>query len=188
MIHGQLDYRVPDAQGLAYYNTLKAKGVPARLVFFPDENHWILKPQNSRLWYREFEAWLKRFARPGGRRARLEQVEGDAEDHAHPGGDRGAHVDEPRGHETLAREPEVGSPDGDEERECRADLPLRRRQPQNAPRGERGNHRQAQRDGARAFRADCSCNPRPASMPPRKDRMTAANVTNAAIAGTRMCD
>ena len=49
VIHGPLDYRVPDAQGLAYYNTLKAKGVPARLVFFPDENHWILKPQNSRL-------------------------------------------------------------------------------------------------------------------------------------------
>ncbi len=62
VIHGLLDYRVPDAQGLAYYNTLKAKGVPARLVFFPDENHWILKPQNSRLWYREFFAWLERHA------------------------------------------------------------------------------------------------------------------------------
>ena len=71
VMHGLLDYRVPDAQGLAYYNTLKAKGVPARLVFFPDENHWILKPQNSRLWYREFFAWLARFAgsRPG-RKAR----------------------------------------------------------------------------------------------------------------------
>jgi len=34
-------------------------------VFFPDENHWILKPQNSRLWYREFESWLKRFVGPG---------------------------------------------------------------------------------------------------------------------------
>jgi dipeptidyl aminopeptidase/acylaminoacyl peptidase len=64
--HGMLDYRVPDAQGLAYYNTLKAKGVPTRLVFFPDENHWILKPQNSRLWYREFFAWLARFVEPGG--------------------------------------------------------------------------------------------------------------------------
>jgi dipeptidyl aminopeptidase/acylaminoacyl peptidase len=68
VIHGLLDYRVPDSQGLAYYNTLKAKQVPARLVFFPDENHWILKPQNSRLWYREFEAWLARFAKPGGRK------------------------------------------------------------------------------------------------------------------------
>lgn len=64
--HGLLDYRVPDSQGLAYYNALQAKGVPTRLVFFPDENHWILKPRNSRLWYREFEAWLARFVRPGG--------------------------------------------------------------------------------------------------------------------------
>lgn len=65
VVHGLLDYRVPDAQGLAYYNTLRAKGVPARLVFFPDENHWILKPQNSRLWYREVFAWLARFVKPG---------------------------------------------------------------------------------------------------------------------------
>lgn len=60
VIHGQLDYRVPDAQGLAYYNTLKARGVDARLVWFPDENHWILKPRNSRLWYGEFFDWLRR--------------------------------------------------------------------------------------------------------------------------------
>jgi len=61
VIHGALDYRVPDTQGLQYYNTLKAKKVPVRLLHFPDENHWILKPQNSRLWYREFFAWLRRF-------------------------------------------------------------------------------------------------------------------------------
>ena len=60
VIHGQMDYRVPDAQGLAYYNTLKARGVDARLVWFPDENHWILKPRNSKLWYGEFFAWLQR--------------------------------------------------------------------------------------------------------------------------------
>jgi dipeptidyl aminopeptidase/acylaminoacyl peptidase len=58
VIHGALDYRVPDAQGLAYYNTLKARGVDARLLWFPDENHWILKPRNSQLWYSEFFAWL----------------------------------------------------------------------------------------------------------------------------------
>lgn len=61
VIHGELDYRVPYYEGLEYYNTLRAKGIPARLVIYPDENHWILKPQNSRLWYREFFAWLKRF-------------------------------------------------------------------------------------------------------------------------------
>ncbi|MFY7901481.1 MAG: S9 family peptidase, partial [Rubrivivax sp.] len=60
VIHGALDYRVPDAQGLAYYNTLKARGVDARLLWFPDENHWVLKPRNSRLWYQEFFGWLER--------------------------------------------------------------------------------------------------------------------------------
>jgi dipeptidyl aminopeptidase/acylaminoacyl peptidase len=64
VMHGLLDYRVPDAQGLAYYNTLKAKGVPARLVFFPDENHWILKPQNSRLWYETVNAWVDKWTAP----------------------------------------------------------------------------------------------------------------------------
>jgi dipeptidyl aminopeptidase/acylaminoacyl peptidase len=58
VLHGALDYRVPDQQGLAYYNTLKARGVDARLVWFPDENHWVLKPRNSKLWYGEFFAWL----------------------------------------------------------------------------------------------------------------------------------
>jgi dipeptidyl aminopeptidase/acylaminoacyl peptidase len=61
VIHGELDYRVPYYEGLEYYNTLRAKGIPARLVVYPDENHWILKPQNSRLWYNEFFAWLRRF-------------------------------------------------------------------------------------------------------------------------------
>ena len=59
VIHGALDYRVPDGQGLAYYNTLKAREVDARLLWFPDENHWILKPRNSKLWYGEFFGWLK---------------------------------------------------------------------------------------------------------------------------------
>jgi dipeptidyl aminopeptidase/acylaminoacyl peptidase len=58
VIHGALDYRVPDAQGLAYYNTLKALGVKSRLLWFPDENHWILKPRNSKLWHEEFFGWL----------------------------------------------------------------------------------------------------------------------------------
>ncbi len=68
VIHGELDYRVPATQGLQYFNSLKAKDVPARLVYFPDENHWILKPRNSQLWYREFFAWLARFAPPAKQR------------------------------------------------------------------------------------------------------------------------
>ncbi len=69
VIHGALDYRVPDAQGLAYYNTLKALNVPARLMWFPDENHWILKPANAKLWYGEYFDWLRRFD-PAGTKAR----------------------------------------------------------------------------------------------------------------------
>ncbi len=69
VVHGALDYRVPDAQGFAYYNTLKARGVPARMLWFPDENHWILKPRNSRQWHQEFLAWLDRHDRsPAPRR------------------------------------------------------------------------------------------------------------------------
>jgi len=68
VIHGALDYRVPDAQGLAYYNTLKARKVDARLLWFPDENHWVLKPRNSRQWYGEFFGWLKRHD-PGPKKA-----------------------------------------------------------------------------------------------------------------------
>lgn len=61
VIHGEKDYRVPITQGLEYYNTLRQKGVPARLLYFPDENHWVLKPQNSRLWHREVFGWLDKY-------------------------------------------------------------------------------------------------------------------------------
>lgn len=65
--HGEKDFRVPIGQGLEYYNTLRIKGVPTRFVYFPDENHWILKAQNSRLWHREFFAWIEKYAPPGPR-------------------------------------------------------------------------------------------------------------------------
>jgi dipeptidyl aminopeptidase/acylaminoacyl peptidase len=61
VIHGERDFRVPVTQGLECYGMLKAKGVPARLVYFPDENHWVLKPRNSIFWYREVQGWLKRW-------------------------------------------------------------------------------------------------------------------------------
>jgi dipeptidyl aminopeptidase/acylaminoacyl peptidase len=61
VIHGEKDFRVPVTQGLEFYNTLKQKGVPARLIYFPDENHWVLKPQNALVWHREVFAWLDRF-------------------------------------------------------------------------------------------------------------------------------
>jgi dipeptidyl aminopeptidase/acylaminoacyl peptidase len=65
VIHGERDYRVPATQGLEYYNTLRQKGVPTRLVYFPDENHWVLKPQNSLLWHREVFAWLSKYIGTG---------------------------------------------------------------------------------------------------------------------------
>ncbi len=65
--HGAQDFRVPDCNGLAYYNTLKARGVDARLLWFPDENHWVLKPRNSRLWYAEFAGWLAAQSKPAAR-------------------------------------------------------------------------------------------------------------------------
>ncbi len=61
VIHGERDHRVPYTQGIEIYNIYKAMDLPARLVVFPDENHWILKPQNSRLWYGEFLGWLRRW-------------------------------------------------------------------------------------------------------------------------------
>ena len=60
VIHGAQDFRVPDCNGLAYYNTLKARGVDARLLWFPDENHWVLKMPNAKMWVQEFLAWLDR--------------------------------------------------------------------------------------------------------------------------------
>ncbi len=61
VLHGEKDYRVPVTQGFEYYNTLRQKGVPTRLVYFPDENHWVLKPQNALVWHREVFAWLERY-------------------------------------------------------------------------------------------------------------------------------
>ncbi len=59
--HGERDFRVPVTQGLELYGVLTAKGVPARLVIYPDENHWVLKGQNSRHWYGEVLAWLAHY-------------------------------------------------------------------------------------------------------------------------------
>ncbi len=61
VIHGELDYRVPVSHGLEVYGAYKGKGLEARLVYYPDENHWILNPQNSIHWFGEFHGWLKRF-------------------------------------------------------------------------------------------------------------------------------
>lgn len=61
VIHGQRDYRVPYSQGIATFTALQRRGIPSRLLIYPDENHWILKPANSIQWHREVEAWLARW-------------------------------------------------------------------------------------------------------------------------------
>ncbi len=58
VIHGQRDLRVPVNHGFELYQTLVTKGVPTRYVYFPDENHWVLKPQNSVFWYAEVKRWF----------------------------------------------------------------------------------------------------------------------------------
>ncbi|WP_187265910.1 prolyl oligopeptidase family serine peptidase [Alkalisalibacterium limincola] len=61
VIHGELDYRVPVNHGVELFNTLQNRGVRSRFVYYPDENHWILKHNNSLHWYREKQAWLAEF-------------------------------------------------------------------------------------------------------------------------------
>ncbi len=63
VVHGELDFRVPLEQGLGMFTALQRKGVPSRLVVFPDENHWVLKPANSVRWYREVMEWFDRWAK-----------------------------------------------------------------------------------------------------------------------------
>jgi len=61
--HGELDYRVPVEQGMSAFNAAQMMGVPSKMILFPDENHWILKPQNSIHWNREFFAWLDKYVK-----------------------------------------------------------------------------------------------------------------------------
>jgi dipeptidyl aminopeptidase/acylaminoacyl peptidase len=58
VIHGQLDYRIPVEQGIATFTALQSRNIPSRFLYFPDENHWVLKPANSILWHDTVNAWL----------------------------------------------------------------------------------------------------------------------------------
>ena len=61
VIAGELDFRVPYTQSLEFFTALQKQGVPSKLMIFPDEGHWILKPQNSELWYNTFLGWLAKY-------------------------------------------------------------------------------------------------------------------------------
>jgi len=65
VIHGQNDLRVPVGQAFSLFRALQTNGIESRLVYYPDENHWILTRENSVHWYGEFRDWIKRFATPG---------------------------------------------------------------------------------------------------------------------------
>jgi len=63
VISGERDYRVPYTQSLEFFSALQRQGVPSKLVVFPDEGHWVLKPQNSQFWYKTFLDWLALYLR-----------------------------------------------------------------------------------------------------------------------------
>jgi dipeptidyl aminopeptidase/acylaminoacyl peptidase len=64
VIHGEQDFRVPDTQGIATFTALQRLGVESKLLFYPDENHWVLKPNNSIQWYGTVLDWLDAYTRP----------------------------------------------------------------------------------------------------------------------------
>jgi len=59
VIHNELDFRVPFSEGMQLFTTLQRKGIPSKLLYFPDEGHWVLKPKNSELWHKTVFEWLE---------------------------------------------------------------------------------------------------------------------------------
>ncbi|MFN8005976.1 MAG: S9 family peptidase [Terriglobia bacterium] len=66
IIHGELDYRVPIGEAFQFFTTLQRQQVPSKMLYFPDEGHWILKPKNSELWYKTIFEWLETYLKPRG--------------------------------------------------------------------------------------------------------------------------
>ena len=62
--HGGRDFRVVDTQGIATFNALQRRGIPSKLLYFPDESHWIVKPHNSILWHQTVIAWMDQWLAP----------------------------------------------------------------------------------------------------------------------------
>jgi dipeptidyl aminopeptidase/acylaminoacyl peptidase len=67
VIHGQLDYRLDVSEGYQLFDTLQRLGVPSKMLYFPDEGHWVLKPQNSQLWWKTVNDWVDQWAKTGNR-------------------------------------------------------------------------------------------------------------------------
>ena len=63
VVHGQLDYRLDVSEGFQLFTTLQRLGIPSKMLYFPDEGHWVLKPQNSRLWYKTVNDWVDQWCK-----------------------------------------------------------------------------------------------------------------------------
>ena len=61
VLHGERDFRVPFTEGVAMFTALQRQGVPSRFVEFPDEGHWILKPANAEVWWKEMQGWFRQY-------------------------------------------------------------------------------------------------------------------------------
>jgi len=68
VIHGGRDYRIADSQGLGTFNALQRRGIPSKLLYFPDESHWVLAPYNSILWHKTVIGWLDQWLKTDNRR------------------------------------------------------------------------------------------------------------------------
>ncbi len=64
VVHGQLDYRLDVSEGFQLFTTLQSLKVPSKMLYFPDEGHWVLKPQNGRLWYQTVNGWVDEWTKP----------------------------------------------------------------------------------------------------------------------------
>ncbi len=64
VVHNQLDYRLDVSEGFQLFDTLQLLGVPSKMLYFPDEGHWVLKPQNSQLWYKTVNDWVDQWTKP----------------------------------------------------------------------------------------------------------------------------
>ena len=63
VVHGQLDYRLDVSEGFQLFTTVQRLGIPSKMLYFPDEGHWVLKPQNSRLWYQTVNGWVDQWTK-----------------------------------------------------------------------------------------------------------------------------
>ena len=63
VIHGEQDFRVPVTEGMQLFTALQRTGIPSKLLYFPDEGHWVLKPLNSELWYKTVLDWIDRYTK-----------------------------------------------------------------------------------------------------------------------------